>query len=103
MGTAEGSSGAAAPKPLALDRTSVVWQGDLDGMLGRRMIRVLVPYSKTLYFVDYGGQQRGMSYDFIRAFEQEPFPFDRRSPGICLIGLDELHALVLDRALARSP
>ncbi len=64
-------AGAAAPRPLALDRTSVAWQGDLDGMLGRRMIRVLVPYSKTLYFVDYGGQQRGMSYDFMRAFEAE--------------------------------
>jgi len=29
-------------------------------------------------------------YDLIRAFEQDPFPFDRRSAGICLIGLDEL-------------
>ena len=56
---------------LALDRASVAWQGDLDGMLGRRMIRVLVPYSRTLYFVDYGGRQRGMSYDFMRAFEVE--------------------------------
>lgn len=29
-------------------------------------------------------------FDLIRAFEQDPFPFDRCSPGICLIGLDEL-------------
>ncbi len=29
-------------------------------------------------------------FDLIRALEQDPFPYDRRSPGICLIGLDEL-------------
>jgi len=28
--------------------------------------------------------------DLIRQFEQDPFPFTRRSPGICLFGLDEL-------------
>jgi membrane-bound lytic murein transglycosylase MltF len=37
--------------------------------VAHRAIRVLVPYSKTLYFVDYGGTQRGLSYDFMRAFE----------------------------------
>jgi len=61
---------AAGPK-LALDLESVPWSGDLDGMVKRRYLRVLVPYSKTLYFVDYGGQQRGMSYDFMRAFETD--------------------------------
>src|ERR1035441_7340798 len=29
-------------------------------------------------------------FDLVRAFEQDPFPYDRRSQGICLIGLDEL-------------
>ena len=29
-------------------------------------------------------------FDLIRALEQDPFPFDRRSQGICLTGLDEL-------------
>jgi len=29
-------------------------------------------------------------FDLIREFEQEPFPFDRRSPGVALIRLDEL-------------
>lgn len=28
------------------------WTGDLDGMIKRRYIRALVPYSKTLYFID---------------------------------------------------
>ncbi|MCE0498492.1 MAG: hypothetical protein LV481_11160 [Methylacidiphilales bacterium] len=29
-------------------------------------------------------------FDLIREFEQDPFPFDRRSPGLALIRLDEL-------------
>ena len=32
------------------------WTGDLDGMLKRRTIRILVPYSKTLFFIDKGRQ-----------------------------------------------
>lgn len=32
------------------------WTGDLDGMLERRGIRILVPYSKTLFFIDRGRQ-----------------------------------------------
>jgi membrane-bound lytic murein transglycosylase MltF len=32
------------------------WLGDLDGMIGRRVIRIIVPYSKTLYFIDMGRQ-----------------------------------------------
>ena len=27
--------------------------------------------------------------DLVRQFEQDPFPFTRRSPGVCLFGLDE--------------
>ena len=30
------------------------WTGDLDGMITRRVIRVLTVYSKTFYFVDKG-------------------------------------------------
>jgi membrane-bound lytic murein transglycosylase MltF len=45
------------------------WTGDLDGMIERRVVRVLVPYSKTFYFVDLGGAQRGLSYELMRAFE----------------------------------
>ncbi len=39
------------------------WLGDLDGMRRRRMIRILVPYSKTHYFVD-GGRQYGIAYEY---------------------------------------
>ncbi len=33
-----------------------VWTGDLDGMKKRRLIRILVPYSKTIFFLDRGRQ-----------------------------------------------
>jgi membrane-bound lytic murein transglycosylase MltF len=60
----------AAPRErLSIELKSAVWTGDLDVLTTRRAIRVLVPYSKTLYFVDLGGGQRGLCYDFMRAFE----------------------------------
>lgn len=41
--------------------------GDLDEIVERRRLRVLVPYGRTLYFID-GGTQRGS------AFEIRPSP-----------------------------
>ncbi len=38
------------------------WSGDLDGMLERRLVRILVPYNKMLYFHDRG-QERGIVHD----------------------------------------
>lgn len=38
------------------------WIGDLDGMLERRMVRILVPYNKMLYFHDKG-RERGIVHD----------------------------------------
>ncbi|MFM9162682.1 MAG: hypothetical protein ACKOPH_06400 [Methylocystis sp.] len=32
------------------------WIGELDGTLKRRTMRILVPYSKTLFFIDTGSQ-----------------------------------------------
>src|SRR3972149_4382139 len=46
------------------------WTGDLDGMIKRRQIRILVPYSKTFYFVDRG-TQRGLAHDVGRLFEED--------------------------------
>jgi membrane-bound lytic murein transglycosylase MltF len=43
------------------------WTGDVDGMVERRKIRVLVPYSKTFYFLD-GATQRGISYEGMQIF-----------------------------------
>src|SRR5262245_907081 len=61
---------ATAPKRerMGLAMPDTAWIGDLDGMIERRRIRVLVPYSKTFYFVDKG-QQRGISYDALATFE----------------------------------
>ena len=46
------------------------WTGDLDGMIERRVIRVLTVNSKTFYFNDMG-TQRGTVVDFFRLFEDE--------------------------------
>ncbi len=45
------------------------WTGDLDKMLERRLVRILVPYSKTLYFLDHG-RERGVVHDAGREFEK---------------------------------
>jgi membrane-bound lytic murein transglycosylase MltF len=46
------------------------WTGDLDGMVKRRVIRVLVAYNKTHYFIDKG-TQRGAAYEAMKKFEDE--------------------------------
>jgi membrane-bound lytic murein transglycosylase MltF len=62
---------AAAPAPAKTSTlTTTPWKGDLDGMIKRRMIRVLLPYSKTHYFIDKG-VQRGVAYDALRKFEDD--------------------------------
>ena len=43
--------------------------GDFDTMLARRMIRVYVPYSRSLYFVDKG-RERGIAAELVRDFER---------------------------------
>ena len=43
------------------------WTGDFDGMVERRVLRVLVAPSKTYYFVE-NGQPRGASYESLAAF-----------------------------------
>lgn len=45
------------------------WAGDFDGMAERHLIRALVPFSKTFYFLD-GPDQRGLTYDALREFEK---------------------------------
>jgi membrane-bound lytic murein transglycosylase MltF len=47
-----------------------VWLGDYDGMVKRRIIRVLVPHSKTMYFLEMG-QPRGIAYEALKAFEDQ--------------------------------
>jgi membrane-bound lytic murein transglycosylase MltF len=45
------------------------WTGDFDGMLKRQKIRVLVPYSKTFYFLD-GAKQAGITYEMVKIFDE---------------------------------
>ena len=59
-----------ADEPITIDAQRIVWKGDLDAMIQRRIVRVLLPYNKTLYFLDKGGQQRGLMYDMMTEFEQ---------------------------------
>jgi len=49
--------------------STALWTGDFDGMVKRRRIRILTPYSKTSYFIDKG-VQRGIVYDAGMMVEQ---------------------------------
>jgi hypothetical protein len=64
---AQDKAAPAAPRQLSL--ANEPWAGDFDGMLGRRIIRVLIPYSRTLYYVDKG-HERGIGADLAREFER---------------------------------
>jgi membrane-bound lytic murein transglycosylase MltF len=64
---AQPASPANKPRQLTLDTKA--WKGgDFDAMLERRAIRVLVPYSRSLYFVDKG-HERGLTAELVRDFE----------------------------------
>jgi membrane-bound lytic murein transglycosylase MltF len=56
-------------KPRQLSLANEPWTGDFDLMLERRAIRVLVPYSRTLYYVDKG-HERGLTAELVREFER---------------------------------
>ena len=72
---------AAAPaKPRQLSLQNKPWTGDFDQMLERRVIRVLAPYSRTLYYVDKAherGHHRGAGAR-VRALRQ---PAPREAAG----------------------
>jgi len=58
----------AAPSARGLSLAVKVWTGDFDRMVERRMIRVLVPYSRSLYFNDKG-RDGGITAETVRDFE----------------------------------
>ena len=65
----------AQPAPAAAERHELQvgtrqWKGDLEAMEKRRIIRALVPYSKTFYYVE-NGRSRGFSYDVFTALEED--------------------------------
>jgi membrane-bound lytic murein transglycosylase MltF len=55
---------------LDVEAANKPWKGDLDGMIERGFIRVLVVPGRTFYFVDKG-VQRGATYDLVRQFEDD--------------------------------
>jgi len=63
-------TGAKGTLSLESAQTQEAWTGDLDGMIERRVIRVLTVHSKTFYFTDKG-TQRGTVVDSFRLFEGE--------------------------------
>ncbi|KJK12524.1 lytic transglycosylase [Burkholderiaceae bacterium 16] len=75
--SASATASSAAPRPRAADETTrrrlklvnKPSKGDFDAMLERRTIRVLVPYSRTLYFNDQG-HERGLTAELVRDFER---------------------------------
>jgi membrane-bound lytic murein transglycosylase MltF len=46
------------------------WTGDLDGMVERRLVRVLTVYGLGRYYVD-NGREKGMTYELMKMFEEE--------------------------------
>jgi membrane-bound lytic murein transglycosylase MltF len=62
-------SAAAGDKARQLKIANKPWKGDFNAMLERRLIRVYVPYSRSLYFIDKG-RERGIAAELIRDFER---------------------------------
>ncbi len=58
---------AAPPRQLAI--ANKPWTGDVDAMLQRRMIRVAIPYSRSLYYSEKG-RERGLAAELVRDFER---------------------------------
>ena len=59
----------ATPFPAGLEPFVKPFRGDLDGMVKRRVIRVLTVQSPILYFVDRG-REVGITYETVKAFEK---------------------------------
>jgi membrane-bound lytic murein transglycosylase MltF len=62
-------AGAGDAKARQLTFAHTPWKGDFGAMLERRVIRVYVPYSRSLYFIDKG-RERGIAAELIRDFER---------------------------------
>jgi membrane-bound lytic murein transglycosylase MltF len=90
----------ATPLPEGMAPLVAPWKGDLDGMVKRRLIRVLVVQSPLLYFVDKG-RELGITYETVRDFEK--FLNDRLGNKVVTVhvvlmpvGRDELFPRLLD-------
>jgi membrane-bound lytic murein transglycosylase MltF len=92
QGASNGAESATDPRPFQdLDAADILnlnqrWTGDYDDLAERRFLRVLVPYSRTLYYLD-GPLQRGIAYEALRELESQlpPIPESRVRPKIVII------------------
>jgi len=66
---AETSQPIAAVPPVLVASLMKPFHGDFDAMVEKRVMRVLVTYNKTNFFLE-GGTQRGISADALREFEK---------------------------------
>lgn len=57
--------------PLKIEAEMNVVFGDYDVMKSRRVVRVLIPYSKTFYFIDNSGTQRGLMIELMQQFDKQ--------------------------------
>jgi membrane-bound lytic murein transglycosylase MltF len=60
----------ATPLPTDIPALAKPFKGDLDGMVKRRVIRVLTVQNPILYFMDRG-REVGMTYESIKGFEKQ--------------------------------
>jgi membrane-bound lytic murein transglycosylase MltF len=91
-GASNGLASATDPRPFQdLDASDILklnqrWTGDYDDLAERRFLRVLVPYSRTLYYLD-GPLQKGIAYEALRELESQLplIPESRVRPKIVII------------------
>ena len=69
--TGDGSVGELSELPTDLAPFLKEWTGDLDGMIERRVIRVLTVSNPVLYSIDQGHREIGITYEAMRAFEKQ--------------------------------
>jgi membrane-bound lytic murein transglycosylase MltF len=58
------------PPPPGLAPFVAPWKGDLDGMVERRLVRIVTVHSPVQYFIDKG-RELGITYESARAFETQ--------------------------------
>ncbi len=56
-------------EPEAQARIKETFTGDLPQIIERRLLRVLISYSRTNYFIDFG-TERGFEYELLRKYEE---------------------------------
>jgi len=67
--TAEAQSVSTTDLPSQFEAVWKPWTGDFDGMVERRMVRVLVVFSGHLFYFDQG-RPRGITYELLQEFER---------------------------------